>query len=231
MTAIKDLLCRTRYFKELGSGQLDEVASSTRVVSIDQNCLLFSRGDVADAAYVVVSGEIVIEIISEQGRSIRVATLGPGDLFGEFAVMDGLGRTADARAQVACTLLKISKSAWLHMFASEPAFSLEIAKDVISKLRLTNLQIEDLSLFPLNMRVAKMLLALSEGQSTPISTIITTQRELADRLVSSREKVNASLQELKRKKAIGISRGKIEILEREKLKRIAGQSAHRHDAI
>lgn len=216
-----DLLHKSHFFESLSEASLEEIAQVARLLEVDRDGLLFLRGDDADAAYLIITGYIAIEVLSPVGRSTRVATLGAGALFGELALLDGGQRTADARALEACSLMRLPKSIILHLFETQSDFALAIVSDVVSKLRRTNTQVESIFVSPLIARLADWLLGVAENGPDQGSSIFITQSELAERLLASREKVNICLQKLKRDDVIIISRAKIEIVDFNVLRRIA----------
>jgi len=71
--------------------------------------LLFLKGDEGDAFYEVESGQIRISACAPGGREVILATMGPGDAFGEIALLDGLARTADAIATRNSELLMLRR--------------------------------------------------------------------------------------------------------------------------
>lgn len=69
---------------------------------------LFREGDAADHAYLIMSGAIEVYLLRE-GREVLLATLGPGEIIGEMAIVDSGPRTAHARVQGGCSLAVISR--------------------------------------------------------------------------------------------------------------------------
>lgn len=214
----EDILQNSRVFRSVCEQTAQRLFGASRKIQFDRGQLLFSRGDVADSIYVVIEGEVAIETISEQGRPVRVATLRPGQVIGELAVLDEAARTADARATQPSLLLKIDGAAFLMAVKEDPAFALTIIRNLITRLCETNDQIENISLHTLLIRVALTLSELAKGKSGTDRFIKITQTELADRLSATREKVNIHLQTIQRSGAIVLHRGRIEIVNAERLK-------------
>ena len=91
---------------------------------------IFSAGETGDAMYVVVEGEVDLHIA--QGV---VETLGPGELFGEMALVDQSPRVATAVAKTDCRLVVIPEKRFLFMVQQTPHFSLQIMKVMADRLR------------------------------------------------------------------------------------------------
>jgi len=217
------ILGRSRLFSTLDDDHIRRILASSPTVKIPGGKTIFSKGEPPDAVYVVLNGEIAIEIISPQGRSVRVATLKEGAVFGELAALDGGMRTADARASQNAELLRIGKSAFQDLIAQAPAFARAIIGDLIEKLRMTDDQIENISFKPLKPRLAGLLLTLAGDVDAAAPAIPITQAALAERLTATREKVNIHLQVIQRAGAIRLKRGKIDILDQDKLRAFADE--------
>ena len=211
------LLANSRLFDKLSKEDIRSIVEKTPIIKLSQNQVLFSKNDPADAVFVVANGEIAIEAASLDGRTLRMSTQRTGDVFGELAVLDNGLRTADARATTTALVLKISRNIFLGLVANNSAFTHSIVVDLVGNLRRISAQIEDLSFRPLKERVSLLLLDLFEEVGDHSTDIKITQSEIAERLSATREKVNARLQEIKRAGAISIHRGRIKIVDIDRL--------------
>ena len=208
----RDIACHIAnadYFHTLTSSAIDDLAIASSAVGYSRGQQVFARGDPSDAVFLVTEGEIEISVMAENGRTLNVAHVRPGEVFGEFGTIDGGARTADAWALVDSTLIRMKAAAFLRAVTGNPALSHQVMVDVIAKLRMTNIQIEELTFRPLRARIARLLLFLCTDGSAP--SIRITQTQLAARLSASREKVNVHLQRLQQDGAIGLRRGMIDV--------------------
>jgi len=80
---------------------------------------LFRRGAQGDALYIVISGQVALENLLP-GRTQLLALCGPGDWFGELALLTGGPRTADARVTVDVSLLRVSRAGWAELSLHGP---------------------------------------------------------------------------------------------------------------
>lgn len=209
MKDIVTLLDASKLFASVSQEAKQKLADDHRSIALDKGQLLFSKGDPADAVYVITSGDVAIEVLSEQGRTVRMATLKKGAVFGEIAVLDGGERTADARAVYKTELVRIPKATFISLAKEEASLSFAILSDLVMKMRKTNVQVENISFQPLRVRLALLLDDLSKEAEK--GTIHITQFEIADRLSATREKVNVHLQAIQKAGAIKIGRGKITV--------------------
>lgn len=94
---------------------------------------IFSAYDMGAEMYVVLEGEVELTI---DGRVLE--TLGPGEPFGEMALIDQAPRTATAIAKTACKLAVIPEKRFLFMVQTAPQFALQIMKVMADRLRTMN---------------------------------------------------------------------------------------------
>src|SRR5437764_8189002 len=85
---------------------------------------LFRTGDPGDAMYVIVSGRVRITVTDADGREIILAALGPGDFFGEMAMLDGHGRSADASVVEDAQVAVLTRSNFVEFIRSDAAIAL-----------------------------------------------------------------------------------------------------------
>jgi MFS family permease len=115
-------------FAPLPPPTLEQLAQSLERVAVPAGDVVFRQGDHGDRFYIVDSGEVEIEI---DGREANV--LGPGDHFGEIALLRDIPRTATARARKATELYALERDAFLgavtgHAVSSEAAEHVVVAR-------------------------------------------------------------------------------------------------------
>jgi CRP/FNR family cyclic AMP-dependent transcriptional regulator len=97
---------------------------------------IFQAYDMGSEMYVVLEGQVEIKI-----DSMVLETLGPGEPFGEMALIDQAPRTATAIAKTPCKLAVISEKRFLFMVAQTPHFALQIMKVMADRLRKMNARV------------------------------------------------------------------------------------------
>src|SRR5260370_2325274 len=85
-------------FADLGADELQRISSLCPPQNLGVGEMLFQKGDPGAALFGVRRGQIRIETGASDGSRLTLNFMGPGDLFGEVAVLDGQSRTADATA-------------------------------------------------------------------------------------------------------------------------------------
>jgi glutaminase len=92
---------------------------------------IFAAGDQADAAFLLLAGEVTIEIEFDDSRR-RLATLTPGFSFGEFALADASLRPVSVRAETAGECQVLSVAAFERLGAHEPALQAALMRNLLT---------------------------------------------------------------------------------------------------
>jgi CRP-like cAMP-binding protein len=148
--------------------------------------------------------------------------LGPGDFFGELALLDGEPRSADAVAQEPCQLLLLQRDDFMHFLEARPHVAIKLLATVSRRLRHTTQQAEDIIFFDLPARLARVLLELAEADSAEGEWVIAsrpTQAELAEMVGATRESVNKWLGAYEEQGLIRRERNQLIILQPEALRK------------
>jgi len=119
-------------FAPLPAPTLEALASSMTRREVPAGETVFRQGDHGDRFYIVDSGEIEIEI---DGREANV--LGPGEHFGEIALLRDIPRTATARARKETQLYALERDAFLGAVTGHAGSSEEAETVVVARLGLT----------------------------------------------------------------------------------------------
>jgi CRP/FNR family transcriptional regulator, cyclic AMP receptor protein len=99
---------------------------------------LFRTGDSGDAMYVIVNGRVRITVTDADGREVILAALGPGDFFGEMAMLDGHGRSADASVVETGQLAVLTRDNFFQFIRSDTAVAVRMLSTVTHRLRRTD---------------------------------------------------------------------------------------------
>ena len=127
-------LRKVSIFHQLNPEEAQSLESQIVAKSYEKGELIFHRGDVADALYIIKSGEIDISIQSESDTVI-LATITAGNFFGELGLFDGSRRSADARAASDSQLLILQRKFIIDFLEHHPAACFRILAVVTSRLR------------------------------------------------------------------------------------------------
>ena len=131
---IRAFLRQSSSFAGFGDDGLDLLAKSCDVDTADAGVTFFEQGDAGDFAYLILDGEVSIEVSTAVGRVI-VATMGPGELVGEIAAFASTPRTAAVTSRSPVRLLRIEQSAIRDIMARSPDTAMAIIAELGSRLQ------------------------------------------------------------------------------------------------
>lgn len=203
------LLRANPFFAGLGEEAIDAIAVLCVLRRLDAGETLFLKGDPGDAFYAVRRGQIRIATGNASGRRLTFNLLGPGDVFGEVALLDGRSRTADAVAVEPTDLYMVRRRDFFGLLEQRPAVAIRIIELLCERIRWMSAQMEERALLPLETRLAHRLVALSEDYGHELHV---SQEELAIFVGASRESVNRQLQNWRRRGWVELSRNRIRVL-------------------
>jgi CRP-like cAMP-binding protein len=102
-------------------------------LTYDAGQVMFNAGDVGDAAYIIIEGNVEISVPTPAGP-IVVNTLGRNDIIGEIAIFGDVPRTATAKALVRVETLKISKELFIKVVRENPDAAIELIRILATRL-------------------------------------------------------------------------------------------------
>jgi CRP/FNR family transcriptional regulator, cyclic AMP receptor protein len=218
-----DLLRSVPLFSDLEQGELERFSRVAVPRSFPAATRVFHQGDHSDACYIVRSGSFRVTREHSDGRAITLATLGPGDIFGELAMLDGEVRSASVEALSDGELLALPAGEVRALLARHPEISLKLVAALVRRLRGANERIARQSFQTVPSRVAGVLSQLvaeeaPRGLVRGEVTIRMTQADLAQLAGTSRESVSRFLAELERAGVVRPGRGRVTVLAPEKLR-------------
>ena len=160
--------------------------------------IIFHRDDPGSTLHVIATGLVKLVLASPEGREVTVGILGPGDFFGEMALLDGGPRSASAVALEAVETLTLDRAPFVAILERQPQVATALLGILGDRLRRTDELIQDILFLDLPGRLAKQLLALADehGTTTPQGVRIDlrlSQSELAAIIGATRESVNRCL--------------------------------------
>lgn len=211
-------------FADLEPEAFEQLCRYAKHSTLKRGATLFSKGDPGNSLYAVISGTVKMSISSPDGRNAILNIVGPGEIFGEIALLDGRPRTADAMAMTDCELTVIERRDFLAFVHSEPNVALQLIALLCERLRIASEHYEEVVFLDLPTRLARILLQLADqteaGAAEPKLKI--TQREISQMLGSTRESVNKQLRAWSKRGVIALERGGIVVYRLATLAAIAG---------
>lgn len=229
LTKYRSFLANQPLLHDLPADDLDRLAARAAIRDYAAGDTVFAKGDPGTALMTVIEGRIRISSYSDDGREIVLAVFGPGEMFGEIAVIDGGERTADAVAIEPTALLVLNRRDVFPILRSNPATCIRLLEMMCERMRHTDEQIEDFNFLQLKRRLAKRLLSLCDsfGENAESGVqigISLPQHLLASMMGTSREAVNKQLRSWEDAGLIDVRRGTITVIDRTSLERLVETS-------
>lgn len=172
--------------------------------TMQKGTLIFREGERGKTMYIIQSGKVrIFKKIGDIEQTLAV--LGPGEFFGEMAILDDKPRSASAEVVEDVKMLEIDDSTFETMIRSNPEIALRIIKKLSQRLRETNAQIESLLIKDKNQKVAHMLKKLLTEKGEQIAggiKVKTTAGEIARLCGLNEGEVQEVIEKLKKGKVI-----------------------------
>jgi CRP-like cAMP-binding protein len=192
--------------------------------------LIFSNGEPGDGLYIVQAGQVAITRQNPQGDELILGVMEPGEYFGELALFDDAPRSASASSATDGTLLFLSRRAFREFMARHPEALFSCLTIIVERLRRCTDLADEIALLDIRTRIARRLLRLArevglepDGRA-PQTSLQITQRQLASMVGATRESVNKHLNALQDDSIVRLGRGRIHVLDLDRLEEKAGPS-------
>ena len=209
------ILRKSSIFSSLSDDELGELADLSIKHSFMPNEFIFWDGDDPVWFYIVAEGKVKVLKHSSLGKEFIIAFFGPGEMFGEVAVFENKPYPASAQAVTETKVVGIKREDFLSFLANHPQVALRIINVLGGRLRDAQGRLRDLAGERVEQRLASVLLMLSAklGLTLPF-----TRQEIADMVGTTIETAIRVMSHLKDRGIIRSVRGKVIILNEEKLR-------------
>jgi CRP/FNR family cyclic AMP-dependent transcriptional regulator len=223
----KDLLRRVWLFADLDDADLDRIASVSRPRTCADGEVLVSQGDSSGELFTVIQGRVKVQSVASDGEEVLLSLLGPGEVFGELALLDDKPRSATVVAAERCRLLVVSRASFRSILVQVPSLGVRLLQILAGHVRRLSTRLEDFAALDVRTRLARALLDLGTRFGMPgarNSTRITlrlSQQELGRLVGATREMVNKCLREWANRRIVQHARGFVLIVNERTLQTIA----------
>lgn len=211
---IVELLGRVPVFSTLEQDDLGRIAQLAVPRSFEPGQIVFREGDASDTCYIVRSGRARAIREHADGRTITLATFGPGDIFGELAMFEDELRSATVEAVQHTSVVAVLGPDMRRLMVKHPEISMRLVVALGRRLRETNDRLAKQSFQTVQSRVAVVLSelvaqAVTDGAPAQEVLLTATQADLAKLAGSSRESASRFLAVLERAGVISQGRGRL----------------------
>ncbi|MCW3476531.1 Crp/Fnr family transcriptional regulator [Limobrevibacterium gyesilva] len=198
----RDALLTSPFFRPMRPEEIDEIIGFAAERRYLKGTTVFNKGDPGSSMMAVLAGRIRVGNVSMDGKEVTLNVIGPGEIFGEIALLDGKPRSADALAIEDTTLMVVERRHFMPFLLRHGTMVERLLVVLCDRLRRTSLALEEVALFDLPARLARLLLQLAADYGRPLPPeqgggtridLKLSQRDLSTLVASSRESVNKQL--------------------------------------
>src|SRR3954447_10529060 len=199
-------------FAELDDRELSSIAAVAKSRRYDKDDVVFHADESGDIFCLIKEGQVKVTMISPEGKEIILSILGPGDFFGEMALLDNEPRSATVIATEALDVVTIWRSDFLQILQENFSITKKVFAELSRRLRNASNRIESLATMDVYGRLARFFLDLAAQQGKAldngyVAVTRPTHQSIANMIGTSRETVSRLIHDLMKQNLL-LSEGK-----------------------
>jgi CRP/FNR family transcriptional regulator, cyclic AMP receptor protein len=209
---------------EVPEDALRALLAIARRRTFSRNEIVFHHGDPADSLHLIRKGRFGVRITTPVGDTATLSVRGPGDAFGELALLGGESvRSATVAALEPGETHSVYRDDFQRLRRQYPVVNDVLIGILTDRLRRLSEQVIEAYYVPADRRVLRRVCELAEIYSRRGEEVVVplTQEEIAELAGTSRATVNRVLREAERRGAVELRRGKTAVLDLDALARRA----------
>jgi CRP-like cAMP-binding protein len=215
-----NVLADVALFAELTEADRQRISTELRPRQYRKGQTIFVAGDPGSNLCIVSSGLVKLVLASAEGREVALDVLGPGDVFGELALLDGEPRSADAVAVESTQLLLLQRDAFVRVLHERPEAAITLIAVLSRRLRRDAQLLQDAAFLDVPARLARAILRLAKsGVDGAHRTPRMSQSDLAAVVGTTRETLNKWLGFFSDQGWIRLEQGRVTVLDAASLQR------------
>ena len=200
-TKFKTSLQGISLFAGLESHVLEQIHKNCAWRSYEPGDWIVNYLDNSNDVFFIANGEVRVTIYSASGKAVSFCDLGTGEVFGEYAAIDGQSRSASVQARSSCEIASLSAASFLKLLGNERVLN-ELLRKLVKTIRMLDRRVYEFSTLAVNSRIRAELLRIANlsprkgkcAQIVPAPTHV----EIASRVSTHREAVTRELTRLTR---------------------------------
>jgi len=199
-------------FADLDDRELTAIAAVAKPRRYAKDEVIFYADESGDVFCLIREGQVKVTMISPEGKEIILSLLGPGDFFGEMALLDDEPRSATVVATEPLELMTIWRKDFLQILSENFDITKKVLAEISQRLRMASSRIESLATMDVYGRLARFFLDLAKDQGKVldngyVAVTRPTHQAIANMIGTSRETVSRLIHDLMRQNLL-ISEGK-----------------------
>ena len=216
---IREVLSGHHLLQHLADDELEQLLVYARLERYTAGQMLFKKGDPGTSLMAILAGRVKISTLSADGEEVVLNILGPGQVFGEIALLDGKARTANATAIETSELVALDRGDFLPFLEQHSEIATRLIAVLCERLRWVSDIYDDVVFINVPARLAKKLLILAREFGVETSggaieiNIQLSQTDLGKMMGKTRESVNKVMREWQDRGLIRVENGYIKLLQ------------------
>lgn len=215
-------------FAELDDRELAAIAGVAKTRRYAKDDVIFHADESGDVFCVIREGKVKITMISPEGKEIILTMMGPGEFFGEMALLDDAPRSATVVALEPLEVVTIWRTDFLQILQDNFSITRKLLSELSKRVRKMSLRIESLATMDVYGRLARFFLDLAQQQGKVldngyVAVTRPTHQAIANMIGTSRETVSRLIHELMRQDLL-LSEGKTVYLSKNALDQFRAES-------
>lgn len=218
MKEAMEFLKNAPIFEELEERDFARISACGVRKTYKKGEVILMEEESGSALFVIVSGEVKVVRIGEDGREVILSILGASEIFGEMALLDGEARSASVVALDSAELFMIHRKDFLALLHEYPSIAISLLKHLTQRLRRADALIKSLSLKDAYHRVGYVLLQFADErgrirQGKVEVDNLPVQQEIANMAGTTRETVSRTLSKMEKLKMLQVDGNNVVILD------------------
>ncbi len=208
-----DFLREVDILRDLTPDEMLWLKDTTEMVLFEPGQLIYNQSDEAEVLFILKRGRVQLYRTTSDGKKLEIATIGAGTFFGEMPIVGQRMHQAFAEAVEESLICVMSRDDVERLIARKPQVAIRMLEVLSERLSASESRIEALAFHGVPSRLATVLLRLDGGEG-----VRATHQELADMIGAYRETVTKTLDEFQRDGLVALSRGRVAIEDRARLR-------------
>ena len=206
---------RVQIFSGLESEEMTRIATHARSLRKTRGEFIYIAGDRADFVYILKRGRVKLSVLAETGKEIAIDIIQPGEIFGEFALVDESLRSNMTQALDEVLMWVFTRQDFTKLLTTQPKLALSYIKLVGDRRRRMEKKLSDITSKAVSARICELLHELatssSEGETIGGYLVPLTHHDVASLIGAARQTTTTILNDLERRGIIELGRGSIRV--------------------
>jgi CRP/FNR family transcriptional regulator, cyclic AMP receptor protein len=224
---------RVQLFDGLGPPDMAEITAAARALRKERGEFVYTPGDRAETVYVLKKGRVKLSVLSESGKEFAIDIFQPGDIFGEFAIVDESARSNMAQALDDALMWVFGRRDFVRFLETRPKLAMNYIRLVGGRRRRMEKKLSDITTKDVAARVCELLHEISTSPAAahapahepPELLVPLTHQDVASLIGASRQTTTTVLNDLERRGIIELGRGWIRVKHLKELQVYVGSLA------